>query len=308
MGDCVRPAYLLLLIFLVTAACSSGDDAVIAENTTAASPSTTAQATTTLAPVTTTTAQATTTAASSPEETTTTAVHRRVALPEEPPAWEVVTITTEDGVDLHAKYWPGDDVAAVILHGFDGPQGPYSEVIPHSSDEFLSLSGALAEAGHTVLSLDWRGHGQSTGEPDLDGAQIDMRAAYGFLRGEGYSTVCALAFFNSAPVVADLLAQHPEVTLAGLGLMWVPAPQEKGFDATLALPDVDAPIWIVAVDEPKQAHAARVMGDSAAKLGEIVMLPNLSAGWPVQEVRGMPALHVDGEEFAGLLLDFVESL
>ena len=169
------------------------------------------------------------------------------------------------------------------------------------------MSGAFAQAGHTVLSLDWRGHGQSAGERDLEGAALDLRAAYAFLRGERYSNVCAFAFFNSVPVVTDLLAHHPDVALTGLGLIWAPAAQEKRFDATLALPNVDAPVWIVAVDEPKQAHAARLMGDRAPNLDEVFLLPNTPAGWPVQEVRGLPALHVDGEEFAALLLDFVES-
>ena len=159
-----------------------------------------------------------------------------------------------------------------------------------------------------MLSFDWRGHGQSTGEQNLDDAPIDLQAVYGFLQAEGYSNVCALAFSNAVPVVADLLAHHPHLALTGFGLIWAPAAQEKGFDATLALPDIDAPVWIIAVDEPKQGHAARLMGDKAANLQEIVLLPNTPAGWPVQEVRSLPVLHVDPAEFAGVMLDFVESL
>jgi len=76
----------------------------------AAAPSSTVTPTTTEAPL----DSATTTAAP-----TTTTFDRLVEIPPEAPPFEEVTITTEDGIELYARYWPGNEVAVIFGHDFD---------------------------------------------------------------------------------------------------------------------------------------------------------------------------------------------
>ena len=50
-------------------------------------------------------------ATETPTETTTTMQQATVLdVTIEPSGWEDVTLTTEDGVELYARFWPGNDI------------------------------------------------------------------------------------------------------------------------------------------------------------------------------------------------------
>ena len=76
-----------------------------------------------------------------------------------PPAPEVVTLDTKDGVSLSCTYYgpkegvrPGKKVVPIIMvHGWDSDRRPYSY-----------LASGLQTYGHAVLTIDLRGHGRST--------------------------------------------------------------------------------------------------------------------------------------------------
>lgn len=63
-------------------------------------------------------------------------------------------LTTADGISLAATYWPGarsESPAILLLHGVDGSRGATA---PNAA--------WLATLGYAVLTIDFRGHGQST--------------------------------------------------------------------------------------------------------------------------------------------------
>jgi len=89
-------------------------------------------------------------------------------------AHEDVTLTTADGVRLHAWWLPAQGVAAgTVLH----LHGNAANVSNH-----LPLVAWLPRAGFNVLMLDYRGFGRSEGRPTLDGVLEDARSAFAHLR------------------------------------------------------------------------------------------------------------------------------
>lgn len=70
---------------------------------------------------------------------------------------ETVRIRSGGGVTLVGDHWPGDRTPVVLAHG--GGQTRHS---------WGGTAAALVRRGHRVLSIDLRGHGDSTWAPDGD--------------------------------------------------------------------------------------------------------------------------------------------
>lgn len=101
--------------------------------------------------------------------------HPSYVEPARPPAQDL-TLTSPDGLRLTATYWPGSAKAApgvLILHGVGSSRG-----------KFRGNAEWLAGQGYGVLTLDFRGHGQS----DIAIASFglfearDARAGYDWLK------------------------------------------------------------------------------------------------------------------------------
>jgi hypothetical protein len=93
-----------------------------------------------------------------------------VPTPELGVAYEEVSFTTSDGLELRGWYIPSKNRAAVIAFpGRSGPQRP---------------ARMLARHGYGVLLFDRRGEGESEGDPNVFGwkGDRDVRAAVEFLR------------------------------------------------------------------------------------------------------------------------------
>lgn len=75
---------------------------------------------------------------------------------------EKVKIDTVDGVTLIGKFYPGNKgkkgSTFLFLHSFEKGKGGSS-----SQDGWADLAAALQTDGHSVLTFDFRGHGESTG-------------------------------------------------------------------------------------------------------------------------------------------------
>lgn len=91
-------------------------------------------------------------------------------------AFDDVTLTTEDGVRLHAWYLPYKGSRGVVLvsHGNAGN-------IAHRLDRARILQRAV---GLDVFLYDYRGFGRSEGSPHEAGTYADGRAAYQHLVGD----------------------------------------------------------------------------------------------------------------------------
>ncbi|HEV3029091.1 MAG TPA: alpha/beta hydrolase, partial [Planctomycetota bacterium] len=86
---------------------------------------------------------------------------------------EDVLLTSADGVKLHGWYFPHPQAHATILH-LHGNAGNLSDR--------RDLVRDLQALGVNVLAIDFRGYGQSDGQPDEKGLYADSRAAYEWLR------------------------------------------------------------------------------------------------------------------------------
>ena len=280
----IRIVALVVLVALAVASCSdSTPEGEAAESTAAAAPGS-EDNTTTTSPFSTTT-------------TTTTIPPRFVPLLEEPPPFEEVALTTEDGLELFATYWPGGPVAVLAGHDFHTPSDEADGNNPQSSDSLLWWTGILADAGYTVLSPDYRGHGLSPENPSIKNSPVDLKAAYAFLVDEGFETIVLAGMVGSGTAGVVLDAEDPDVEFDGIAMIWS-APQEVSLDAQRVLYGIDAPVYLVSFQNPRLERWAKLMSD------EIENVYDLYTYSPPP--TGSTFVDVYGEEFAGRLLDFVD--
>ncbi|MGI9528696.1 MAG: hypothetical protein ACR2NG_03220 [Acidimicrobiia bacterium] len=240
--------------------------------------------------------------AGSGDDTTTTTAFARLTTPatESPPGEQAITLATDDGEELFARFWPGDDIAVLFTHEYNSAgTSSRGQRPPQSSETLSTLTWTMAGNGHTVLAVDFRGHGQSSGDQSVKRSQMDMKAAYEFLVEQGYTTIVGMAQSGSAPVMADLSATDPEFDLAGLGMLFTPL-GETGFDAGLALSEVDEPVWLVGIDVGSFGGVTKRLEPHVVSLYDRIVFPRVPSG--------LQFIDVYGEEYLGRQLDFVEDV
>ncbi len=235
-----------------------------------------------------------------PVETTVAPFTRLIDLVAEPPAWEDVTITTEDGVDLYARYWPGGPTALLVGHDYSvTTAGAYGQRPDQSSEVFVQYTGTFAREGYTVLSPDFRGHGRSGGEFRPQDGVIDLKAAYDFLVAEGYEKIVMVGWIGAGTTAVVLDADDDEVSFDGIALLFSP-PQDHGMDASAVLDDLEAPTYFLAINSGTTASWARRMADKATNSVGAFVFENVPTGLTFTDVFG--------PEFVGRVLDFADSV
>jgi fermentation-respiration switch protein FrsA (DUF1100 family) len=115
---------------------------------------------------------------------------------------EIVCLTTADGLNLHAWYFPAsrpDAPVVLFLHGNAGDIGNH-----------LPFAKFLIRAGYGVLALEYRGYGGNPGSPDEPGLVADGRAALDFLAGRDIPDSQVVLFGESlgTGVAVQLAAEH----------------------------------------------------------------------------------------------------
>lgn len=113
-----------------------------------------------------------------------------------------VWMQTLDGVRLHAWWAPSKDsrFATLFLHGNAGN-------VTHRAARIREI----VAAGSSVLMLDYRGYGKSSGWPTEKGLYIDSEAAYIYLLGLGYHAQQIVLHGESlgTAVAIDLASRRP---------------------------------------------------------------------------------------------------
>lgn len=117
--------------------------------------------------------------------------------------YDDVYINADSGVTVHAWFIPADSTGGVVLfcHGNAGNISHRLETI-----EFLH------DLGLSVLIFDYRGYGQSSGEPSEKGVYRDARSCYDWLVNEkGFTPQDVIIFGRSlgGAVAIDLATRVP---------------------------------------------------------------------------------------------------
>lgn len=275
-------------LLILAASCSNTDDAA----TTTTSP---VEAEDTAAVETTVAAETTT-----PTEATTAPFTRLIDLVAEPPAWEDVTITTTDDVELYARYWPGGPTALLVGHDYSvTTAGAFGQRPDQSSESILNFTATFAQQGYTVLSPDYRGHGQSGGEFEPQAGVIDLAAAYSFLAEAGYDKIVMVGWIGSGTTAVVLDAADDTVGFDGIAMLFSP-PQDHGMDANAVLADLETPTFYIGSNAGTSASWARRMSNKAT---------NSAGAFVFERVpTGLTFTDVFGPEFVGRILDFADSV
>lgn len=129
-------------------------------------------------------------------------------VPAPPPPVEKVSFATEDGLELAAWFIrPLSDPSATLIV-FNGNAGNRSNRLP--------LGTALADSGHAVLLVDYRGYGGNPGSPSESGLAKDARAALAYLQSRDDVDPRRIVYFGEslgAGVATALAAEEPPAAL-----------------------------------------------------------------------------------------------
>jgi alpha-beta hydrolase superfamily lysophospholipase len=93
---------------------------------------------------------------------------------------EEVTLATEDGAKIAATYYPGGERGVILLHMLGRNRGDYT-----------AFAQELQKRGFSVIAIDLRGHGSSSGDwrsfsaSDFNTMVLDVKAAKEYLLGMG---------------------------------------------------------------------------------------------------------------------------
>lgn len=126
-------------------------------------------------------------------------------------SYEDAWIDTRDGERLHGWYIPADeDRARGTLLFFHGNAGNIS----HRMESVLIFN----RLGLNVLIVDYRGYGQSSGEPGEKGTYLDARASWDYLVEQRGAAPGEIVIFGRSlgGAVGAWLASQPDVRPAGV--------------------------------------------------------------------------------------------
>lgn len=116
-------------------------------------------------------------------------------------AYEDIEFPTADGETLHGWLIPAPDAAGTVLL-FHGNAGNIS----HRLDYLLMFY----RLGYSTFIFDYRGYGQSSGNPSESGTYLDAEAAWRYLAGERRADPRRIVLFGESlgGAVAAWLAAH----------------------------------------------------------------------------------------------------
>jgi len=171
-------------------------------------------------------------------------------------AFEDVRFKTDDGVELHGWFFPADTnssrahLAFLLCHGNAGN-------ISHR----LGMSGALLKTGASVFLFDYRGYGQSEGQPGEQGTYRDAQAAHAWLRQKGFHGESIVAFGESLgggvaselglrETLGGIVLQSTFTSIPDLGkelFPWLPVRWLSSitYDTRTKLPRVNVPVLVM---------------------------------------------------------------
>jgi len=179
-------------------------------------------------------------------------------------------LTTSDGLELKAWYYPGTrPLAYLLLHGNAGQRG-----------DRLPWIRALRATGASVLALDYRGYGGSAGSPSEEGLVRDAEAAARWLDEQHAGAQVYLGESLGSGVAVGLAARRPPaalvlvsafpslVPIARSAYPWLPVGllMRDPFECASKLARLPVPVLFVhgAADSIVPVELGRALHDAAA--------------------------------------------
>ena len=164
-------------------------------------------------------------------------------------AFEKVQVPTEDGEQLAAWWIPGSLPARGTVLLFHGNAGNISHRVGYAK--------MFYDLGYNTLLVDYRGYGESSGEPTEEGTYRDATASWTWLtvtRGIKASSIVLFGESLGGGVAAWLAAQHVQ-----------PAPRALILSSTFtSIPDIGAELypwlpvrWLSRIHYDNLAHLER---------------------------------------------------
>ncbi|HEX2031998.1 MAG TPA: alpha/beta hydrolase [Actinomycetota bacterium] len=165
------------------------------------------------------------------------------------PSGDTVSFTAADGVELVGDLRGGGETAVVLLHMY-----------PSDRTAWFPFAEALAAEGHTVLTFDFRGYGDSEGERQVGEIWRDALAAVRFMRRRGHERVVLVGASMGGTAALITAAREP---LAGLVTLSAPSTFMG-----LTIP----PEAVELIEEPKLFVAAEGDAPAAAAAQQLYAL------------------------------------
>lgn len=173
-----------------------------------------------------------------------------------------LVLTTEDGQTLSANVF-GDGAVGVILAHMRGRD--QSTWFPFAQD--------VASAGHTALTLDFRGYGDSSGERD-ENLAADLVAAVEYFAAQDASAIIVVGASMGGTAAINVAS---EWNLGGVISLSAPG-DFRGMPATAVADQVGEPLLLVVAeqDEPYATDAQEI--NERALTSQLTVLPGRAHG------------------------------
>ncbi len=152
---------------------------------------------------------------------------------------EKVTFKTKDGILISGRLFGAGKTGVVLGHMY-----------PENQESWWPFARLLAGKGYAALALDFRGYGESSGTKEIAKIDLDMDAAYEFLKPKVQRIVLVGASMGGTAAL-KVAARKPVA-----GVISLSGPDAfRGLDATADVGKIAAPkLFIASIDD---SYAAR---------------------------------------------------
>lgn len=208
-------------------------------------------------------------------------------------AYVNVTFTTEDGRTLVGRLYGNGDVAVILAH---------MAVSGHSKENWAFYAEKLAVRGYTVLTFDFRGFGESTGDrgAEYNLTRIDAITAIRFLKGRGFNKiVCIGASMGGTACLSAAVDEDIS------GVVAISSPDSMGSPTELTESDLAGltipKLFVASENDQPYVREINEMYDFAADPKQIKIFSGGAHGTNIFDTG-------NGEELEQLLFDFLAGI
>jgi dienelactone hydrolase len=205
---------------------------------------------------------------------------------------EQVTFTTQDDIILGGTMFGEGDFVVILTHmGMPGT----------TQSSWHPFARSLAERGFRVLTLDFRGRGQSGGKPEINTLPFDMDAAIQYLNDLGYTHLACIGASMGGTACMRAALDHD---LVGLGVLASILSNGKPNEVSLdEIQQLNLPkIFIYgAYDFPTVITDMKSMSAAAPEPKTVQVYPTFEHGTDIFDTEY-------GNQLSELLISFLEAV